>query len=46
MVLGAVIVRSLRFNLAGAQIEHVLWIEECWIEKSVDLLTRRPGRSS
>ncbi|MFF7705392.1 oxidoreductase [Streptomyces lydicus] len=24
-------------NLAGAQIDHVLWLEECWFEKGVDL---------
>lgn len=27
-----------RLNLAGAQIEHALWIEECWFERAVDLL--------
>ncbi|MFB8029360.1 MULTISPECIES: hypothetical protein [unclassified Streptomyces] len=25
-------------SLAGAQIEHALWIEECWFEAAVDLL--------
>ncbi|MGW1712424.1 oxidoreductase [Streptomyces sp. NPDC002156] len=25
-------------SLAGAQIEHALWIEECWFEEAVDLL--------
>ncbi|MFJ8863802.1 oxidoreductase [Streptomyces sp. NPDC102451] len=25
-------------SLAGAQIEHALWIEECWFESAVDLL--------
>ncbi|MEV8129395.1 oxidoreductase [Streptomyces sp. NPDC085944] len=25
-------------SLAGAQIEHSLWIEECWFEAAVDLL--------
>ncbi|MEU9117179.1 oxidoreductase [Streptomyces sp. NPDC048483] len=25
-------------NLAGAQLDHALWLEDCWFEKSVDLL--------
>ncbi|UNS99366.1 oxidoreductase [Streptomyces tubbatahanensis] len=25
-------------NLAGAQIAHALWLEDCWFEESVDLL--------
>lgn len=25
-------------NLAGAQIAHDLWLEDCWFEESVDLL--------
>lgn len=25
-------------NLAGAQIAYALWLEDCWLEKSVDLL--------
>ncbi|MET4641126.1 hypothetical protein ABID95_000847 [Streptomyces atratus] len=25
-------------NLAGAQITHALWLEDCWFEESVDLL--------
>lgn len=27
-----------RLNLAGAQIAHALWLEDCWFEESVDIL--------
>ncbi|MER5185157.1 oxidoreductase [Streptomyces sp. NPDC002896] len=27
-----------RLNLAGAQVAHGLWLEDCWFEESVDLL--------
>ncbi|MFE4610547.1 hypothetical protein ACFRK5_19695 [Streptomyces niveus] len=27
-----------RLNLAGAQIAHALWLEDCWFEELVDLL--------
>ncbi|MFG2336158.1 oxidoreductase [Streptomyces yangpuensis] len=27
-----------RLNLAGAQIAHALWLEDCWFEESIDLL--------
>ncbi|WP_333773642.1 oxidoreductase [Streptomyces sp. IBSBF 3136] len=27
-----------RLNLAGAQIAHALWLEDCWFEEAVDLL--------
>ncbi|MGW6358542.1 oxidoreductase [Streptomyces sp. NPDC055092] len=27
-----------QLNLAGAQIAHALWIEDCWFEESVDVL--------
>ncbi|BDM74830.1 oxidoreductase (plasmid) [Streptomyces nigrescens] len=27
-----------RLKLAGAQITHALWLEDCWFEESVDLL--------
>lgn len=27
-----------RLDLAGAQIAHALWLEDCWFEESVDLL--------
>ncbi len=26
-----------RLNLAGAQIAHALWLEDCWFEEGVDL---------
>ncbi len=26
-----------RLNLAGTQIGHVLWLEDCWLEEAVDL---------
>lgn len=25
------------FNLAGAQVAHALWLEDCWVEEGVDL---------
>ncbi|MGW7568594.1 oxidoreductase [Streptomyces tendae] len=27
-----------RLDLAGAQVAHALWLEDCWFEESVDLL--------
>lgn len=27
-----------RLNLAGAQIDHALWLKDCWFEESVDFL--------